>query len=290
MPTKTVSAKDISELRVRTGAGMMDCKAALEEAQGDMDKAVELLRKKGIAKAETRGGRTASQGLVVIASHQAGADVAMIELNCETDFVARTEEFIHLARELAVAAEQHAPVGVNPGTALEAAPFRDKTVGVVIKEMSGTTGEAMSLKRVARFQQPSGTVQSYVHFNGQVGVLVDVEGPTGEGLADLARDVALHIASADPVGVSDADIPADSIARERRIAEEQVAAEGKPENIRAKIVDGKLKKFVAERTLLEQPYVRNDKITVGELIKEASGKLGEAISVRRFARFQIGAA
>jgi len=290
MPTKTVSAKDISELRVRTGAGMMDCKAALEEAQGDMDKAVELLRKKGIAKAETRGGRTASQGLVVIASHQAGADVAMIELNCETDFVARTEEFIHLARELAVAAEKHAPVGVNPGTVLDAAPFRDKTVAVVIKEMSGTTGEAMSLKRVARLQQPGGTVQSYLHFNGQVGVLVDVEGPTGEGLADLARDIALHIASADPVGVSEADIPADSLARERRIAEEQVAAEGKPENIRAKIVEGKLRKFIATSTLLGQAFVKDETKTIGDLVKEASKTLGGPVTVKRFARFKVGEA
>ncbi len=197
----TISPKDVSELRARTGAGMMDCKRALEEAGGDMDKASEILRKKGIAKAEKRAGRVASQGLVVSYIHHNQQVGVLLELNSETDFVARNEAF------------------------------------------------------------------------GQ-----------------LARDIALHVASADPVGVSPEDIPADLLERERRIAEEQVAAEGKPENIRAKIVDGKLKKFVAERTLLEQPYVRNDKITVGELIKEASGKLGETISVRRFARFQIGAA
>jgi elongation factor Ts len=196
-----ISPKDVSELRTRTGAGMMDCKRALEEAGGDMDKAVEILRKKGIAKAEKRTGRVASQGLVVSYIHHNQQVGVLLELNSETDFVARNEAF------------------------------------------------------------------------GQ-----------------LAREIAIHIASADPIGVSPEDVPAELLERERRIAEEQVAAEGKPENIRAKIVDGKLKKFVAERTLLEQPYVRNDKITVGELIKEASGKLGEAISVRRFARFQIGAA
>jgi elongation factor Ts len=166
-----------------------------------MDKAVEILRKKGIAKAEKRAGRVASQGLVVSYIHHNQQVGVLLELNSETDFVARNEAFGHLARE-----------------------------------------------------------------------------------------IAIHIASADPIGVNPEDVPAELLERERRIAEEQVAAEGKPENIRAKIVDGKLKKFVAERTLLEQPYVRNDKITVGELIKEASGKLGEAISVRRFARFQIGAA
>ena len=201
MASVTISPKDVSELRTRTGAGMMDCKRALEEANGDMEKAVEILRKKGIAKAEKRAGRVASQGLVVSYIHHNQQVGVLVELNSETDFVARTEAF-----------------------------------------------------------------------------------------SQLARDIALHVASADPIGVNPEDVPADLLERERRIAEEQVAAEGKPENIRAKIVDGKLKKFVAERTLMEQPYVRNDKITVGELIKEASGKLGEAISVRRFARFQIGAA
>jgi elongation factor Ts len=201
MASVTISPKDVSELRARTGAGMMDCKRALEEANGDMDKAVEVLRKKGIAKAEKRAGRVSSQGLVVSYIHHNQQVGVLLELNSETDFVARNEAF------------------------------------------------------------------------GQ-----------------LARDIALHIASADPIGVNPEDVPAEMLDRERRIAEEQVAAEGKPENIRAKIVEGKLKKFVAERTLLEQPFVRNDKITVGELIKEASGKLGEAISVRRFARFQIGAA
>jgi elongation factor Ts len=201
MASVTISPKDVAELRARTGAGMMDCKRALEEAGGDMDKAAEILRKKGIAKAEKRAGRVASQGLVVSYIHHNQQVGVLLELNSETDFVARNEAF------------------------------------------------------------------------GQ-----------------LARDIALHVASADPVGVAPEDIPADLLERERRIAEEQVAAEGKPEHIRAKIVDGKLKKFVAERTLLEQAYVRNDKITVGELIKEASGRLGETISVRRFARFQIGAA
>ncbi|MBA3894754.1 MAG: translation elongation factor Ts [Gemmatimonadales bacterium] len=200
MASVTISPKDVSELRARTGAGMMDCKRALEEAGCDMDKASEILRKKGIAKAEKRSGRVATQGLVVSYIHHNQQVGVLLELNSETDFVARNEAF-----------------------------------------------------------------------------------------SQLARDIALHVASADPVGVNPEDVPAELLERERRIAEEQVAAEGKPEHIRAKIVDGKLKKFVAERTLLEQPYVRNDKITVGELIKEASGKLGEAISVRRFARFQIGA-
>ena len=200
MASTTISPKDVSELRTRTGAGMMDCKRALEEAGGDMEKAIELLRKKGIAKAEKRAGRSASQGLVVTYIHHNQQVGVLLELNCETDFVARNEAF------------------------------------------------------------------------GQ-----------------LAREIALHVASADPIGVSAEDVPAELLERERRIAEEQVAAEGKPENIRAKIVEGKLKKFVAERTLLEQPFVKDDKVTVGQMIKEASGRMGETITVRRFARFQVGA-
>ena len=201
MSAKPVSPKLISELRARTSAGITDCKNALEESGGDLEKAAELLRKKGIAKAEKRAGRRASQGLVVSYLHHNGQVGVLLELNSETDFVAHTEEF-----------------------------------------------------------------------------------------KQLARDIALHIASADPVGVNPDDIPADLLERERRIAEEQVTQEGKPEAVRAKIVEGKLKKFVAERTLVEQPYVKDDSRTVGQLIKEVSGKVGEAISVRRFARFKVGEA
>ena len=199
MASATISSKDVSELRARTGAGMMDCKRALEEASGDMGKAAEILRKKGIAKAEKRTGKTASQGLVVSYIHHNHQVGVLLELNCETDFVARTHDF------------------------------------------------------------------------GQ-----------------LAREIALHVASADPIGVAPEDIPAELLERERRIAEEQVAAEGKPENIRAKIVEGKLKKFYQENVLLEQPFVKDDKVTVGELVKALSGKTGEKVEVRRFARFELG--
>jgi elongation factor Ts len=290
MTTKSISPKDISELRARTGAGMMDCKAALEEAGGDMDRAVEILRARGITRAEQRGGRTASQGLVVIASHLAGQDVAMIELDCETDFVARTEEFIAVAKELGVHASRNAPIGVHPGSALDAQPFRGATVAEVVKGLSGRTGEAMALKRVARFQQPAGTVQSYLHHNGQVGALVEIEGPAGEALLELGRELALHIASASPLAVSEADLPVESLERERRIATEQVAAEGKPENIRPKIIEGKLRKFVAESTLLGQPFVKDDKRSAGDLVKEAAKTLGGPVSVKRFARFKVGEA
>ncbi len=290
MTTKAISTKDIAELRARTSAGMMDCKAALEEANGDLDKAVEVLRKKGIAKAEKRGGRVAAQGLVVIAPKQADRDVAMIELDCETDFVARTEGFQKLAQDLAAHASQQAPNGVHLGAVLDSQPFAGKTIAEAIKTFAGTTGEATTFRRVAHFAVGSGTVQSYLHHNGQVGVLIEIEGPAGEGLNALGRDLALHIASADPIAIDQVDIPTEVLDRERRIAEEQVAAEGKPEAIRPKIVDGKVRKFIAERTLMGQSFVKDETRTIGELVSAAGKELKGNVTVKQFARFKVGEA
>lgn len=277
--TMTISTKDIAELRARTGAGMMDCKKALEEAQGDMDLAGEILRKKGIAKAEKRAGRDAAQGLVVIESSADGSTGAMIELNSETDFVARNESFQALAKRLAEHALSTSPVGVERDAFL-AETMDGKSIDETIKQASGTIGEAISLKRVAKF---GGTVGEYRHFNAQVGVLVELAGATGEAAVAMAREVALHIASADPIAVNTTDIPADLLERERRIAEEQVAAEGKPEAIRAKIVDGKVKKFASERALMEQPFVKDEAQSIAQVVAAVPGA-----SVKRFARFKIG--
>jgi len=199
--TTTFTAKDVQELRQRTGAGMMDCKKALEENNGDVDKAVEHLRKKGIAKAEKRAGRAASEGQVVSYIHHNGKVGVLVELNCETDFVARTDDF-----------------------------------------------------------------------------------------KQLAKHIAEHIAAAAPIGVNKEDVPAEIIERERRIAEEQTRASGKPDNIIQKIVDGKIEAYYKDVTLVSQPWVREPKKSIGDLIKEASAKLGENVQVRRFARFQIGEA
>jgi elongation factor Ts len=286
--SEPISAKLVAELRARTGAGMMDCKAALQEANGDLEKAGEVLRKKGIAKAEKRSDRSASQGLIVIELAAGGRDAAMIELNCETDFVAKNEDFVSLAKDLARHALAQAPQGVHPGSAIETQAFRGSTVGEAVKEVSGKIGEAMALKRVAHFSQEKGLVATYLHFNQLAGVLVDMEGPGGEPLAALGRELGLHIASMDPLAVDESGIPSEVLDRERRIAEEVVAQEGKPENIRAKIVEGKVKKFIAERTLLGQPFVKDDKKTVAELVKEAAKAAGGAIGVKRLARFKVG--
>ena len=284
-----ITTQMISELRSRTGAGIGDCKSALDEAAGDLERAGELLRKKGIAKAEKRAGRSASQGIVVVELAADGKSGGMIELNCETDFVAKTDDFLALANDLAKHVAAQAPIGVNGGS-IDDQSFRGKSLAEAVKEISGKTGEAMTVNRYARFEQPNGVVATYRHHNGQVAVLVDVEGPAGEALTNFAKDAALHIASADPIGVSEADIPADQIERERRIAEEQVAAEGKPENIRSKIVDGKIRKFIAERTLMGQAFVKDESQTVADLAKAAAKLAGAAVTVKRFARFKVGEA
>ena len=253
-----------------------------------MEKASELLRAKGIAKAEKRAGRSATQGVVVVEIAPDARSGAMVELNCETDFVARTADFQSLARELARHVLAKAPAGIADGATLDDAPWSgdpSKTVGQVVKEVSGKTGEAMAFRRYAKLDQPDGVVGQYLHHNGMVGVLVAMSGPGDDAANAVARDVALHIASADPIGVRPEDIPGELLDRERRIAEEQVTQEGKPEQIRGKIVEGKLRKFVAERTLLEQPFVRDDTVTVGQLVTRA----GKDLSVTRFIRFQVGA-
>ena len=292
--TQTISAKDVAELRARTGAGMMDCKKALEEAGGDMSRAAELLRAKGIAKAEKRAGRSTSQGLVLAAVNADASAGAIIELTCETDFVARNEDFIKAAEALLAQA--------LAGTATDLAGFLaqpsaspGRTVEEAVKEVSAKTGESVTLRNVARLAPgATGTVGLYQHFNRQVAVLVEMTSnqsvARSAAARDLGREVALHIASADPIAVRPEDIPADLLDRERRIAEEQVAAEGKPEAVRGKIVEGKIRKFVAERTLLEQPWVKDDKKTVGQLVADASKAVGEAITIVRFVRFKVGEA
>jgi len=196
-----ISAKDVAELRKRTGAGMMDCKKALAENAGDFDKATEWLRARGIAKSEKRADRAVSEGVIEAYIHHNGKVAVLVELNCETDFVARTDDF-----------------------------------------------------------------------------------------RQLAKDVAMHVAFANPLAVSTADLPAEVVERERRIYTEQVAQEGKPEAMRARIVEGKLRKFYAESVLLEQPWVKDDKQTIGDLVKAVSGKLGENVVLRRFVRLQLGEA
>jgi elongation factor Ts len=285
------TAKDVSELRQRTQAGMMDCKKALEECQGDMNQAVEWLRKKGISRGESRAGRAASEGKIVARTSPDGASGAIVELNSETDFVARNEAFGQTVEKIAdtLLADGTADgvVATAEGAPLMNAKFGGAgTLADSLKSLTGTIGENIVLRRYARFGG-SGAVGAYVHHNGKVGTLVEIAGASGDAAQQLARTVAEHVTAGVPVvpvSVTRDDVPSELVERERRIFTEQAAASGKPQNIIQKMVDGRIDKFFKEITLLDQPWVRDDSKTIGDLVKAA----GAGVSIRRFVRFQIG--
>ena len=285
------TAKDVSELRQRTQAGMMDCKKALEECQGDMDQAVEWLRKKGISRGESRAGRAASEGKIVAKVAPDGATGALVELNSETDFVARNEAFgqtvDRIAETLLASGSIDGVVTSAENSPLLATKFGDAgTLADALKQLTGTIGENIVLRRYARFGG-SGAVGAYVHHNAKVGTLVEVAGLSGEAGQQLARTVAEHITAGVPtipVAVTRDDVPAALVDRERRIFSEQAAASGKPANIIEKMVGGRIDKYYKEVTLVDQPWVRDDSKTIADLVKAA----GAGVSIKRFARFQIG--
>jgi elongation factor Ts len=285
------TAKDVSELRQRTQAGMMDCKKALEECQGDMDQAVEWLRKKGISRGESRAGRAASEGKIVAKVAPDGATGALVELNSETDFVARNEAFgqtvDRIAETLLASGSIDGVITSAENSPLLATKFGEAgTLADALKQLTGTIGENIVLRRYARFGG-SGAVGAYVHHNAKVGTLVEVAGLSGEAGQQLARTVAEHITAGVPtipVAVTRDDVPAALVDRERRIFSEQAAASGKPANIVEKMVQGRVDKFYKEVTLLDQPWIRDDSKAIRDLVKAA----GPGVSIRRFARFQIG--
>ncbi|MHB1311264.1 MAG: translation elongation factor Ts [Gemmatimonadaceae bacterium] len=291
-----VTAKDVAELRARTGAGMMDCKKALEEAAGNMEAAIDLLRKKGMAKADKRSDRAASEGQIVTWVAPDFSAAAMIELNSETDFVGRNDEFVALAKQMAEHVSKDASVAghvkVGADGAYHGTPWHadaTTTVGEVVKAASAKTGENVVLKHVARFTAANGAVGSYLHFNGKVGVLVEVAGISGAAGNALANTVAEHIAAGVPspaIAVDRAGVDPQVVARERQIFVEQAIASGKPQAIAEKMVEGRIGKYFGEIVLLEQPWVREDSKTIGQLVKEA----GADATVVRFVRFKMGEA
>mgnify|MGYP002624678974 FL=1 len=265
-----ITATMVKELRDKTGAGMMDAKKALVEVDGDMDKAMEVLRQKGIASAEKKMGRIAAEGRV--GSYIDSSVGAMIEVNCETDFVAKNEEFIELTNSLAELVAKTNPADV---AALEATtcPKCGKLISDVLKEKIASIGEKITIRRFVRYE---GNIATYIH-NGKIGVLIE----TSVADADMAKDICLHIASSAPEFVSRNEIPASVIAEERRIEMGKEDLQKKPEQIREKIVEGRVNKLMAERCLLEQPFVKNPDLTIEQLV---SGKL----EIKRFTRFVLG--
>ena len=295
----SITAKDVADLRARTGAGMMDCKKALEETAGNMDAAIDLLRKKGIAKAEKRADRAASEGQIVIELAADGTMGAMIELNCETDFVGRNDEFVALAKQVAQHVAQDAAVDglvtVGAEGAYLATPWAfdaSRSLGEVVKAASAKTGEKVELRRIARFAT-SGLVGSYLHFNGKAGVLAEVTGGNGAEAAELGKHIAEHVAAGVPsvaVAVDQAGVDPAFIARERDIFVAQAVESGKPQAIAEKMVEGRIAKLLGEITLLGQPWVRDDKQTIKELVAATAKTAGQPLAVTRFVRFKMGEA
>jgi len=267
------SAADVKKLRETTGAGMMDCKKALEETDGDLEAAVDLLRTKGAAKAAKRGAeREATAGLV------ATSGGALVELNSETDFVAKNDDFIKAAQQIADAADQAKAADAET---LKGVQVGDKTVGEVVEQLAITIGEKIELGRVAYFD---GATVSYMHKRAAdlppaVGVLVEFEGDN----ADAARSAAMQIAAMRPQYLTRDEVPADVVAKEREIAEATSREEGKPEQAIAKITEGRLNGFFKDVVLLEQPSVTENKKTVRAVLDESG------TTVKRFARFEVGA-
>ncbi len=293
--TTPITAKAVSELRQRTGAGMMDCKKALEETHGDMDAAVEFLRAKGIAKAEKRADRSTSEGIVggeLLHNHTAGV---LVEVACETDFVARNEDFVAFVQTLV---KQMAHSHATTAEALLAEPFHGdtgKTVDEYVKLNAAKTGEAVNVKKVARFEAgPSGHVGMYRHHNGKLATLVQLtasspEVAQHESTHQLAKFIAEHIAASAPMAVDRTGVPADKIDSERRIAEEQARESGKPEAMIEKITTGKVEAFLKDVTLMPQAWVRDPAITITALVKDHAERAGGTITVDGFARLQLGA-
>ncbi len=276
MTTGSVDA--VKALRERTGAGMMDCKAALRDAGNDIEKAIDVLRKKGMAQAAKRAGREAKEGLVATEVH--GKKVALVEANCETDFVARTDDFKDL---VALALQEVSTHGENA--------IHSEKLNQRIAELSGKIGEKIALKRAKVIQSEKGALFTYIHSNKKLGVIVEITSTKPESakhasFEELGKNLAMQVAASSPLCVTRAEVPALVLEREKAIFKEEV--KGKPENIVEKIIRGKLDKFYQANCLLEQPFIRDDKTTVQALLNQVSKSLGDTLEVKQFVRFQLG--
>lgn len=283
-----VSAGDVKALRDSTGAGMMDCKRALADASGDVERARELLRERGLAKAGKRAGRETSEGAVVFASQ--GGRGALIELGCETDFVAKTPDFQNLAQSIAQACLSAS--GLSDAEKALALPLAGSTVDDVIKAAVAKVGENIQLKRVATIDV-KGVTGGYVHGGGKLGVLVALEtGLSGDEAVAVAKDVAMHVAAHDPtpIAVDRGDVSADVIEKERRILTAQAMESGKPANVVEKMVDGRMNKFFSENCLLAQGFVKDPDTSIRDLLAKAGKAAGGALVVKTFVRFKLGEA
>lgn len=270
-----ITAAIVKELRERTGAGMMDCKKALVATEGDMEKAIDFLREKGLSQAAKKAGRVAAEGAVVAYVTEDGKTGAIVEVNCETDFVGKNENFQALAKSIAELIVKTNPADVD---ALLASEMDGKTVKDVVTEAIAKIGENISVRRFVRYESAEGKVYSYIHGGGKIGVLVDMKG----GDAELGKDIAMQVAAANPQFLNRNEVPDSVLEHEKDILTEQARNEGKPENIIAKMVMGRINKYYKEVCLVDQEFIRDGDLTISKLLKSKNA------DVARFARFQLG--
>jgi len=282
-----ITASMVKVLREKTQAGMMDCKKALTEAEGDMDRAIDLLREKGLSKAAKKADRIAAEGLVKIVISDDKKSGAIVELNSETDFVAKNEEFIGFVQGLAQLVLDASPASVEE---LKATKYigTDETVEEVLNSKISRIGENMNLRRIAK-EEAKGAVIGYVHGAGKIAVLVNIDSEAmPEELEELGRDVAMQIAAMNPMYISRDDVDQDYIAHEREVLTAQAMNEGKPEEIAKKMVEGRLNKQLKEVCLLEQVFVKDSDFTVKQIVENKAKALGKAIKIAAVQRFEVG--
>jgi elongation factor Ts len=274
----SVSAKQVKELRDATGVGMMDCKDALKEADGDFDEAVSILRKKGQEVASDRAAAEADEGLVVTAVSDDGTAGTIVEMNCETDFVARNDDFQSFCDTVAERALEEKPDTLEK---LEVLPYEgDATIEDELVALTGRIGEKLTIRRFDILESDDGQIISYVHKGSKLGVLVDVQGDGN--VAEAGRDVAMQVAALEPIAVTRGEVPEEVKEEEREVARESAINEGKPEHVIDNIVEGKLERFFEDHVLLEQAFVKDSSVSVKEMLDEAG------LSVKRFVRYALG--
>lgn len=265
-----ITAKDVMALRQRTGLGMMECKSALNETDGDIDKAIDLLRQKGLAKMDSRSNRESAEGKIAAAMSTSGDKGAIIEINTETDFTAGNQEFVSMTKQVAQMALEQGSGEVQKTEAIQA----------LIDNVRLTTKENVQFGRGTVLGSANSRVGSYVHFTGKVGVLVEAEGDLNDA---LIKDLCMHISAISPIplGITESDIPEDIVAKEKEIAKAQAMESGKPENIAEKMVEGKIRKFFDETVLLRQTFIKDE-------TKKIKDILPDGCTIRSFVRYQVG--
>ena len=283
----TITAKMVGDLRAKTGAGMMDCKKALTESDGDMEQAIDLLRKKGLSAAAKKSGRVAAEGMIAaVGSDNVGA---LVEVNSETDFVAKNDLFQVFANGVADVVLNQNPADVEALKALDF-PGSGRSVADELNHQIATIGENMNLRRFARLESNSGVTASYVHGAGKIGVLVQLDSDKADDpkVAETARMLAMHVAAASPQYLSRNEVPADVIEREKDIMRAKALESGKPENIVEKIIEGQINKFFGESCLLEQIYVIDTDHKVGKVVEALAKEIGGQVTLTAYSRFQLG--